>query len=86
MSADDKRAENAVAARDGRRGLHGAIDEIVESVLDAADEEILEGLGEEGGARALGAELLRELMLDVLGRYWARRRRAAVTTGAKEGA
>ncbi len=85
MSASEKRAKNSAAAREGRCGLHGAVDEIVESVLDAADADILEDIGEEPGERALGAELLRELMLDILGRYYARQRQAAALAGAKEG-
>ncbi len=76
MSRREKREKNSKAARDGRRGLHGAVDEIVESVLDAADEEILADLGDQHGERALGGELLRQMMLDVLGRYYARLRRS----------
>jgi hypothetical protein len=83
MTAEKRRAENAAAA-EGRRGLHGAVDEIVESVLDAADLDILEALGEERGERELGPELLRALMLDVLGRYWTRRRRSAAIPSAGE--
>lgn len=76
MTAEEERAEDVVE-EEGRRGLHGAVDEIVESVLDAAAADILEGLGAENGSRALGSELLCEMMLDVLGRYEARQRRAA---------
>ena len=83
MTAKQRHAESAAAA-DGKRGLHGAVDEIVESVLDAADAEILEALAEERGTRQPGPELLQEMMLDVLGRYEARRRRTLVTLSAKE--
>lgn len=85
MTAEKRRAENAAAA-EGRRGLHGAADEIVESVLDAADAEIPEALGEERGQRELGPELLRELMLDVMGRHLALQRRSSVAARAKGGA
>ena len=83
-TAEEKLAESAAAA-DGERGLHGAVDEIVESVLDAADEEILTTLAEERGLWAPGPELLREMMLDVLARYEARRRRTLVTLSAGAG-
>ena len=85
MTAEERRAENAAAA-EGRRGLHGAVDEIVESVLDAADADILEALGEERGEPELGPELLRELMLGVMGRYSALQRRSPVPARAKGGA
>ncbi len=60
-----------------RWGLHSAVDEIIESVLDAADEEILEDLAQDWGSREPGIELLHELMLDVMGRYYARQRQSA---------
>lgn len=69
-----ERSAGAPAAR--RWGLRGAIDEIVGSVLDAADLDILEEFGERrGGPRSLGLELLEELLLDMLRRYLARQRR-----------
>ena len=83
MSTSEKRAGNSKAAREDRRDLHGAVDETVESVLDAADEEILADLGDERGDQALGGELLRQVMLDVLGRYDARQRRTATLATGK---
>ncbi len=85
MSASEKRAKYSAAAWAGRCGLYEAVDEIVESVLDASDLEILEALGEERGSRELGDELLREMLVDVLGRYWARQQQAAILTGDGEG-
>ncbi len=64
------------------------VDEIVTSVLDAADVEILEDLGEgpagaagpDGVAARAAAEralLVRELLADILWRYFERQRRQA---------
>ena len=83
MSASEKRARDSEAG-EGRRDLHGAVDETVESVLDAADEEILADFGDERGDQALGGELLRDRMLDVLGRYYDRLGRSAAPASAKE--
>ena len=58
------------------------MDEIVDAVLDAADVEILEGVGDgplDPATRMAGesGELLRLLLLDLLERYQERRRREA---------
>ncbi len=60
--------------------LEDAVDEIVDSVLDAADVEILADLGDgpavaPGPAARQGALLLRQLMVDVLLRHRERKRR-----------
>ncbi len=83
MSTSEKRARDSEAG-EGRPDLYGAVDETVESVLDATDEEILADLGDERGDQALGGELLRQMMLDVLGHYYARQRRAAALARGKE--
>ena len=76
MTAETRQTETAAEAGEVRWGLHSSVDEIVDSVLDAADQEILEDLGEERGTpRGEEPELLRELMHDVVGRYLARCRR-----------
>ena len=62
-------------------GMSRDVDEIVDSVLDAADLDILEEMGDR---RTDGPLLLRELMIDILRRYRTRRRRQEAIRARKE--
>ncbi len=64
-----RRAQTPAVAGDGVE-LAAKVNEIVDSVLDAADHELLEEVGvAAAGVASKGIELLRALSVDVLRRY-----------------
>lgn len=75
MSACSVHAEMLTEVAGIRWNLDSSVDEIVDSVLDAADQEILEDIGDQRGTpKEEAPELLRQLMADVLRRYQERQR------------
>ena len=77
----EKSSRGTTASCGNELSLGDAVNEIIDSVLDAADLDILE---EWGDRRSDGLRLLRELMVDMLRRYRARLRRFEELWSGKE--